>query len=144
MTTRAEKRREERKAKKGEHVVPAAVIGWLYGDDVAGPFNSSIAKTFMDDALMGPRQRFCRPDGGFLNISSGPLITPNRNKLVQEFLNSFPDAEWLVTVDADMSWGSTAVHTLIETAEAEDYDILGGLCFAAARKSRPAVLRACA
>ena len=129
MSTRAERRRQERNGKS------AAVIGWIYPDDVAGPFLSSVCRTMMDDANLDLKQRrFCRPEGGYLNISSGPMIVASRNRLVKEFLENFPQAQWLVTVDADMCWGQNHVHRLIDEAEAHDFGVLGGLCFAASRQ----------
>ena len=96
------------------------VVGWIDGGTVAGGFAESVARLTAYEAS----QRRLHTT---LRVRSGPLLPEGRNILVQQFLDT--GAEWLFTVDSDMVFADTAVEQLIATAEAEQVQMVGGLCF---------------
>jgi GT2 family glycosyltransferase len=65
-------------------------------------------------------------------MQSSPRIAEARTQIVNLFLNQavFTDAEWLLTIDADMEWEPDAVEHLFKHADPVKAPIVGGLCFA--------------
>ena len=51
-----------------------------------------------------------------------------RNSLTRQFLDDY-DAEWLLWVDADMSFEHDAMERLLAAADPVERPIVGGLCF---------------
>jgi hypothetical protein len=69
--------------------------------------------------------------GGHMPLSSGANIVTARNRIVRAFLDDFPTKpEWLWFIDADMTFQSDILDTLLESADAAERPIMGGLCFA--------------
>jgi GT2 family glycosyltransferase len=62
-------------------------------------------------------------------LKSGPNISTGRNMIVREFLDN-QRAPWLLMVDTDMVFSSTALDRLVAAADPVDRPIVGGLCFA--------------
>lgn len=58
----------------------------------------------------------------------GPNVSTGRNLLVREFLDNHR-APWLLMVDTDMVFSSTALDRLIAAADPKTRPIIGGLCF---------------
>jgi hypothetical protein len=59
---------------------------------------------------------------------SGPRVAAARNRIVREFL--LTKFEWLLFIDSDMDWTPQHVRYLLETADAAERPVVGGLCFA--------------
>lgn len=60
---------------------------------------------------------------------SGPRLAAARNRIVREFLQS-TRFEWLLFIDSDMFWKVDDLRKLINTADAVERPVVGGLCFA--------------
>lgn len=58
------------------------------------------------------------------SIIQGSILPAQRNELVQRM-----QGDWILFIDSDMSFPTTAIQALIAAREEGDYDILGGLCF---------------
>jgi hypothetical protein len=77
--------------------------------------------------------------GGRFEQEAGPLIVRHRNNAVEEFLSNelFRDSEWLLMIDADMSFDPDALCRLLASAYGNSkateprYWVIGALCFAA-------------
>jgi GT2 family glycosyltransferase len=69
--------------------------------------------------------------GGHMPMSSGANIVTARNKICRAFLEDFPsEPEWLWFIDADMTFEPNILELLLESADANERPIMGGLCFA--------------
>ncbi len=62
-------------------------------------------------------------------IIQGNNLVLSRNEAIQRMRG-----DWLVFIDDDMVWAADAVKNLVQAAQENDLDILGGLCF---RRSAP-------
>jgi len=58
------------------------------------------------------------------HIIQGSILTAQRNMAIQRMRG-----DWLLYVDDDMVWRPDAIGRLVEAREADDLDILSGLCF---------------
>jgi hypothetical protein len=124
----------ERKIPQGDGVV----IGWLFRarEGTDGWFTHSIADLFRWDA-QGPRH-IVGGDGGFICIQSGPRIAESRNAMVDAFAQNHQNAQWLLTVDSDMTFDCTILEQLLEVADPIERPIVGALCFAPSGDNTPA------
>jgi GT2 family glycosyltransferase len=109
-------------------VADHAVIGYVHPGFVRAEFCASLLETVMEgdtelDAV--------------LTYESGPNISTPRNKIVDDFLRR-QHAPWLLMVDTDMVFSSTALTRLIAAADPVERPIVGALCFSpAAGETRP-------
>lgn len=99
------------------------MIGWLCPGDVTNAFASSLAST-----LIGDTQRRIT---GRVSLQSSPRIAQTRTEMVDMFLST--KCEWLLMVDADMSWSYEAFEKLCRAADKDKRPIMGGLCFGGGR-----------
>lgn len=85
-----------------DHITAATVMAWQHTD-----------WTFI-------------PQGKFVdrNIIQGNLLTLQRNESVQRM-----KGDWLLFIDDDMVWDSTAIARLVAARDEIDADIIGALCF---------------
>lgn len=112
-------------------LTPAGVVlAWLFPRDVSGWFCHSIADLMRWDA-QGPGH-VCGPKGGFICLSSGPRVAEARNQIVDKFAEEYPDTEWLLMLDSDMTFEADIVEKMLAVANPETVPILGALAFAAA------------
>lgn len=104
-----------------------AVLAYVVSDSVAYSWHRSMMGLVAYDAS-GPAR--LRDGGGFLAIKygTGGLIHA-RNQAVYEFLEDYPDAEWLFWLDTDMGFGPDALELLLGAADPAERPIVGGLCF---------------
>lgn len=103
----------------------SVAIGYVHPTDTVGAdFHSSLVKLLVKDAG-GPRRVRCH-----LHLASGANITSSRNQLVRGFLDLRPKVDWLLWLDADMSFEDDLVERLLTSAHPKDRPIVGGLCFA--------------
>lgn len=94
------------------------------GDGVSPRFmNSMIDLLLLDAHQYG---HVC----GRLDLTSGANIVTARNKIARQFLEKYPQAEWLWLVDADMTFQPDALDRLLKSADKDTRPIMGGLCFA--------------
>lgn len=107
---------------------PGVVVAWMFPRDTSGWFTYDLARMIRFDA-QGPGH-ICGPDGGLLSLSSGPRIAEARNILVDKFASEYPDAEWLLMLDSDMTFYPDLVERMLAVADPKEVPILGGLCFA--------------
>jgi len=96
-------------------------VGYCYGQEVASGFCNSLAGLIAHELTAGAHLRTLLPVYSGVNISSG------RNEIVQQFLAG--DAEWLLMLDADMTFDRFIVEQLVEAADAETAPIVGALAF---------------
>jgi GT2 family glycosyltransferase len=111
-------------------------IAFPHPDDVSAKFMRSMLYLWRLDAIggkrldgskVGGRQRIIN-GGALIAVSSGAVIARTRNKIVREFLTH--DADWLLTIDTDMTFEPTLVEDLIDAAHPTERPIVGALCFA--------------
>lgn len=113
-------------------MIPGAVtISYLYPGDVAGPFCDSLMRLAMDPWA---QEHIFSNDtgGGFVAAASGPLVASVRNMIVETFLES-TEGEWLMMIDSDHTFASSAIRTLFEWADPLKAPVVGGLCFSGGR-----------
>ena len=99
----------------------SAAVGYCYGQEVASGFCNSLAGLIAHELTAGSHLRTLLPVYSGVNISSG------RNEIVKQFLSG--DAEWLLMLDADMTFDRTILERLVSVADAETAPIVGALCF---------------
>lgn len=63
-------------------------------------------------------------------IAGGGQVAKARNELVREFLEMYPDGEWLWFVDDDMVLKPETLPTLLVAAQAAGAKVMGALCVA--------------
>jgi hypothetical protein len=96
-------------------------VGYCYGQEVASGFCNSLAGLIAHELTAGSHLRTLLPVYSGVNISSG------RNEIVEQFLAG--DAEWLLMLDADMTFDRFIVQQLVEAADADTAPIVGALAF---------------
>lgn len=71
--------------------------------------------------------------GGFLPIDAGANLAGPRNEMVKKFLayrgHDGRPADWLMTIDTDMTFMPDLIERLLENADPDKAPIVGGLCF---------------
>jgi len=102
-------------------VKDTVAVGYCYGQEVASGFCNSLAGLIAHELTAGSHLRTLLPVYSGVNISSG------RNEIVEQFLAG--DAEWLLMLDADMTFDRLIVERLVEAADAETAPIVGALAF---------------
>lgn len=110
---------------------PGTTIEYLVadrGDDVLGtmavPVRGDVSPQTVISLLMTDFSWM--PPGKTVHhhLVKGNILTSLRNEVVQRM-----QGDWVLYVDADMTWQPDAVHRLVAEREKYDLDILGGLCF---------------
>lgn len=117
--------------------VPKVVAATLAADDTALEFTSSWASMLQYDAC---HEGYClTPGGGTLHMSSGPRIAEARSQIIDQFFAEplFEGAEWLLTIDSDMTFPYDLLSRMMQVAHPTEVPVLGGLCFAGGRSSKP-------
>lgn len=104
-----------------------ARLAWINPGQVSGRFMQGVIDTFAYDAAKPPEERRFDSPGGYIAIESGPAIADSRNRVVRNFLET--DCEWLITIDADMTFNHTHIDRLLSVASVSERPIVGGLCF---------------
>lgn len=95
-------------------------VAWLDPGTVASDFAVSMLELYRTrTARMGDR----------LTIRSGGGICRGRNRSIAEYLRRSRD-EWLLLVDSDMTFEPFAFDVVADSAHADKYPVVGGLCFA--------------
>jgi len=114
------------------------VVAYLYPEQVSGKFMESMTGAFYHDVVKYGQDGYLHPSrGGIISMSSGPRVAHARNSAADEFLHSFPLADWLVFIDSDMVFADDAIHRLVDSAVEYGAAVMGGLCFAGIREGEP-------
>lgn len=106
-------------------------VAWLHPGKEDAAFTASAlglqAWDFSRALHRGLEQQLAgmRPVDAHVNIA-GP-----RNGIVAEFLDRPEWGDWLLQIDADMTFDPDCVERMLETADPETAPIVGGLCFGA-------------
>lgn len=103
---------------------------WVDPGNVSGRFMASVM-----DAMYVSEEGYGPKIVGHVRVESGPRIATARNALVRQFLKKeeWKDAEWLLMMDADMTFNPTAIARIFDGVRNENgqitQPIVGGLCF---------------
>lgn len=114
---------------------PGVVISWLFPTDVSGWFAKSLADLLLHDAKGAGHM--LDDKSGFIALSSGPRVAEARNTVIDHFAAHYPETEWLLMLDSDMTFDPDILDRLLEAADPVEAPIVGGLCFAGGRTSAP-------
>jgi hypothetical protein len=100
------------------------IIGYCHPADVSAGFNDSMLNLHVFDRA---------PDGpwrvvGRLGRYSSANVSNARNWIVKTFLEK-SSADWLLMLDADMTFEPTLVEDLLANASIDRAPVVGGLCF---------------
>jgi FkbM family methyltransferase len=106
----------------------AVVLAYVCGNEVAYSWHRSMVQLIGYDAQTS--QRLGDGRGGFLALryGTGGLIQA-RNQAAYDFLNDYPDADWLFWIDTDMGFPENALEQLIDAADPVERPVVGALCF---------------
>jgi len=96
------------------------LVCWLDDGDVKGPFAESLLNLVVPSALNGLI-------AGWHRLESGPMLDQGRNDLTDAFLET--GAEWMLMVDADMTFEASMLERLLEAADPIERPIVGPLCY---------------
>lgn len=98
-------------------------IGYCRPDQVDGAFCDKLAGMCVWD---GSNNGYI---GGVISVRSGPMVHIARNDIVRMALGE-ERMEWLLFLDADMTFRQTLLDELVDTVVANpNVKVLGGLCF---------------
>lgn len=111
--------RPSKPAKRRDRVV----VAHIHPGQVSAYFHHSLIGMLLFD-----RQTEQRIIGLLQEWSSANVSMP-RNRLTAEFLDQHKAADWLLWIDADMSFDADALEKLLAAADPETAPIVGGLCF---------------
>ena len=98
----------------------SVVVGWVDGGVTRGEWAESVTKLIAYETM---RNRLV----SVIRVQSGPQMEEGRNLLVAKFLET--PAEWLFSVDTDMTFDHDSVERLLATADPVEAPFVGGLCF---------------
>jgi hypothetical protein len=126
----SQKRKIDRALREHAESLPTVALAYLYGVDVAAGFANSLAALLW---VQGQRKDRAQLVTDVIAEHSGVNVAGGRNKVMQRFLAE-SKADWLLMVDADMTFTPDLPDALLSCAdadpEAENYaPIVGGLCF---------------
>lgn len=114
--------------------MPGVVFAFMYPETTSGFFTASLAAMLTFDAKHG---RHVIDHGGTIALSSGPRVAETRCLMVDLFATKYPDSEWLLMIDSDMTFPEDIVEALMHVADPVEAPIVGGLCFAGGKQSAP-------
>lgn len=120
------------------------VVSWCRPAQVDGGFCDSITGLLLYDARTS--RRIAGPGGGTISLQSSPRVAEARSQIVDHFLTNeaYKKSQWLLMLDADMTFEPDLLDRLLEHADPKHVPILGGLCFAGSPGGRqfPTIYRA--
>jgi len=124
----------ERQAKRAAQPKPAlpppaptdrVVIAYIHPGQTSAYFTHGLVNLLMYDQATSRRVVGCLNEWSSANVSAA------RNSLTQRFVDDYPQADWLLWVDADMAFDHEALDRLLASADPVRAPIVGGLCFGA-------------
>jgi hypothetical protein len=98
-------------------------IGYCFPGDVSGRFADSLTQMIRADSVNG--QYIHRT----IALKSGPRVAEARSQIVDACFDD-EQVEWLLMLDADMTFEPDLLERLMEVADERTAPIVGGLCFA--------------
>jgi len=111
-----------------EPTADAVVLSYVCGNEVAYSWHRSVVQLFAFDALANQRLGANLERVHALRYGTGGLIEA-RNQAVYDFLEEYPDAQWLFWLDTDMGFSPDALELLLGSADPVARPIMGALCF---------------
>jgi len=111
-------------------------IAWMFNEDIKGWTTFSLVDLVHWDAYHDQYIGF-PPEGGTITLSTGPRVAEGRNSVVDIFATKHPEADWLLMLDADMTFSPDLLHKLMKEADPTESPVIGGLCFAGGRENKP-------
>jgi hypothetical protein len=114
---------------------PGVCLAWIDGGWTSGWFAACMAGMLSLDARLS--QHIVGPKGDVIHIQSSPRIHEARNTVVDHFAALEQQPEWLLMLDADMTFEPQLLYQLMATASLNEVPILGGLCFGGGRVHEP-------
>lgn len=114
---------------------PGVALAYIFGEHVVGWFSYAKDRLLVWDA--NHDRHIVGPKGDIIAVSSSPRIFEARNTVVDIFAQSPAEPEWLLMLDADMTFEPDLVDRMLEVADPDKVPVLGGLCFAGGRHSNP-------
>lgn len=115
-----------------QHVCAA----YIHGEYVDAFFMRALLNLTWWDASHERRLVVPKGDGfNLISVNSGPLIARARNSVVEQWLEHFPWANWLLMVDSDMVFEPQALDFLLAHADPVHTPILGALCFSVGQQA---------
>lgn len=119
------------------------VVAYAAANEVPMRFTDCLYELGVYDA-QGPQHLM--GGGGRISFQTGPRIGEIRCRMVHHFLTHelINRADWLLMVDADMTFEPSLVEDLLAHADPKEVPIIGGLCFAgghAGGKAYPTIYR---
>jgi hypothetical protein len=103
-------------------------VAYLHPGSWSSCFGKSMIDLLVHD-LCGPGRIMSHPYGEMGKEAGAGGLVAGRNHLARIFLDE-SEAEWLFMVDSDMGFAADTVDRLVESADADDRPIMGGLAFA--------------
>ena len=103
------------------------VIAFIHPGEVSSYFLTSLVALLLADQRGKDKPNVV----GLLQEWSSANVSAARNTLTLKFLDdpTYRNAEWLMWIDADMSFDHDAVDRLLAVADPVERPIVGGLCF---------------
>lgn len=117
--------------------VPGVVVSWMFPEQVSGWFAKSLADLVLYDTTEGSGFLRDPERSGFIALSTGPRVAEGRNTVIDNFASNYPEAEWLLMIDSDMTFSGDLLERLMVNADPVETPIVGGLCFAGGKKGDP-------
>lgn len=102
---------------------PSVVVAFVHPGQWSAYFGTSLATMLIYD-LNGPKHL-----AGMVQDWSSANVSASRNELTGKFLDDHPDAEWLLWIDADMSFDADVIDQFLAVADPEHAPVVGGLAF---------------
>ena len=100
------------------------VIGWIHPGEMEAVTSGSVVECLLVEA-----KKHSHRIAATVDIASGPRVAEGRSQLVDAYLK-VGGADWLLMIDADMTWTWEDFDRICELADARERPIVGGLCFA--------------
>jgi hypothetical protein len=91
------------------------VLGWIDGGSVTSGFAAHVAGLLLSRGDIIEN----------VVASTGPYLSSNRNTMVRTFLEN-TSADWLLSLDTDILIDLESFDALIDSLDAEKYQVLGG------------------
>jgi FkbM family methyltransferase len=106
----------------------AVVLAYVCGNEVAYSWHRSLVQMFALDGRLHQRFGANLERVHALRYGTGGLIEA-RNQAVFDFLEEYPEADWLFWLDTDMGFPPETLELLLASADPVERPIVGALCF---------------
>jgi hypothetical protein len=110
-------------------------LSWIDGGTTSGWFMASVTNMLTLDARLD--QHIIGDRGDQIHIQSSPRIHEARNQVVDHFAALPQQPEWLLMIDADMTFEPDLIYKMLAAADPVRVPILGALCFGGGRVHEP-------